>query len=93
VLSGATAKAVTEQGYSHGATFPMYSIKVDLSGVANLKNYAGQNIQIILTDKIKDMAGNPLQQCDRSYNKGECIADASGQKIKVFGAELRLYSL
>lgn len=93
VLSGATAKAITEQGSSHGATFLTHSIQVDLSGVANLKNYAGQNIQIILTDKIKDMAGNSLQQCDRSYNKGECIADASGQKIKVFGAELRLYSL
>ncbi len=93
VLSGVTAKAVTEQGSSHGATFPMYSIQVDLSGVANLKNYAGQNIQIILTDKIKDNSGNPLQQCNTSYNKGECIADTSGSKIKVFGAELKLYSL
>ncbi|MSR78548.1 MAG: hypothetical protein EXS59_00155 [Candidatus Taylorbacteria bacterium] len=93
VLSGVTAKAVTEQGSSHGATFPMYSIQVDLSGVTNLKNYAGQNIQIILTDKIKDDSGNPLQQCDRAYNKGECITDTSGQKVKVFGAELKLYSL
>ncbi len=93
VLSGATAKAVTEQGSSHGATFPMYSIQVDLSGVANLKNYAGQNIQVILTDKIKDATGNPLQQCDRSYNKGECVADSSGQKLKVFGVELKVYSL
>ncbi|MDO8585124.1 MAG: Ser-Thr-rich GPI-anchored membrane family protein [bacterium] len=92
VLSGTTAKAVTEQASSHGATFPMYSVQVDLSGVANLKNYAGQNIQIILTDKIKDNSGNPLQQCDRAYNKGECITDTSGQKIKVFGAELKLYS-
>jgi hypothetical protein len=93
VLSGPTAKAVTEQGSSHGATFPMYSVQVDLSNISNLKNYAGQNVQIILTDKIKDNSGNPLQQCDRAYNKGECITDASGQKIKVFGAELKLYSL
>lgn len=93
VLSGATAKAVTEQGTSHGATFPMYSIQVDLSNVPNLKNYAGQNVQIILTDKIKDNSSNSLQQCNTSYNKGECIADSSGQKVKVFGAELKLYSL
>lgn len=93
VISGATAKAVTEQGSSHGATFPMYSIQVNLNNVPNLKNYAGQNIQIILTDKIRDNSGNTLQQCNRSYNKGECIADASGQKIKVFGAELKLYSV
>ena len=93
VLGGATAKAVTEQGSSHGATFPMYSVQLDLSGVANLKNYAGQNVQLILTDKIKDNSGNPLQQCDRAYNKGECITDSSGQKLRVFGTELKLYSV
>lgn len=93
VLSGATAKAVTEQGSYQGATFPTHSIQVDLSGISKLKNYVGQNVQIILTDKIKDNLGNSLQQCDRAYNIGECIADKSGQKIKAFGAELKLYSI
>ena len=93
VLNGATAKAVTEQTSYHGVTFPIYSIKIDLNNILNLKNYTGQNVQIILTDKIKDNAGNPLQQCDRVYNKGECIADSFGQKIRVFGAELKLYSI
>lgn len=93
VLVGATAKVITEQSSSHGMTFPSHSIEVDLSGISNLKNYVGQNVQIILTDKIKDNSNNSLQQCYRSYNQGECITDIYGQKIKVFGAELKLYSI
>ncbi|MEK7452038.1 MAG: hypothetical protein AAB664_01760, partial [Patescibacteria group bacterium] len=93
VLRGATAKAVIDEESTRGTTFPTYSIQVNLDQVPNLKKYAGQNIQIILTDKIKDHSGNPLQQCNTSYNKGECVKDSSGQKAKVFGAELKLYSL
>lgn len=93
MLNGAAAKYVAKQESSHGATFLTYSIQANLSNVPNLKNYAGQNVQIILTDKIKDSSGNSLQQCNSSYNKGECITDSSGQKLKVFGAELKLYSV
>ena len=97
-ISGAVATAITEtlQSGDHDGPsqeFQSYSIRVSLSNVSNLEQYVGQNVEITLAEKIKDINGVSLEACTKANNVGECFSDASGQKIKSYSSRVKLYSL
>lgn len=91
ILKGATFEFIKKIGSYGKARFPVYKIQVNLSGIKNIKNLSGENLLIILTDKIKDLEGNALKQCKRSRNKGECLKDEDGKYIKSYSLEVKLF--
>jgi hypothetical protein len=75
-LSGYEVEYFKKDGVFNEQIFPLYYLAVDLSGVADISLYVGQEVELTLSDSLLGEDGKPLlncSQCEEAAVGGEFV--------------------